>query len=296
MNDIALKKFKQRLVETMRHFDKFCNDNNLAYFACSGTAIGAVRHQGFIPWDDDIDVYMPRDDYNRLMECRCMLEGTGYAVKNLGDDDYIYAFAKFYDINTTLVELKSFPTCVLGVYIDIFPLDEVSGTIDEIKSKKEQYKKAYTAFQDTYREFYVRTILSFLYHKKFRRCLNLLAAHLSSQNRKKRIRHQFIRMETEWAKERGNRVMTHSCIYRLEKELFQKEWFDEYELYTFENIKIRLSKSNDKYLTQLFGDYMTPPPVEKRVSAHSHYYLNLREGLAKEEVRQRIKKGENLVY
>lgn len=120
----------------MKSFDRLCTDNQLQYFASSGTAIGAIRHKGFIPWDDDIDVYMPRADYNRLMLLRKTLSGSGYAIKDLGDNEYIYAFAKYYDARTTIIETNEFPKCVIGVYIDIFPLDEVDGTYDEIKIKK----------------------------------------------------------------------------------------------------------------------------------------------------------------
>lgn len=296
MDSHVLKLYKQKLVEIMAGFDAFCSANGYSYFACSGTAIGAVRHHGFIPWDDDIDVYMPREDYDRLMANRQVLNGSNYAIKTLGDDGYIYAFAKFYDVNTTLVELKRFPTCVIGVYIDIFPLDEVSGTFTEIQRKKNLYDKYYTAFQDTYRKFCLKDFIYFLYHIRGKRCMELLQIPFMSDITKKKVREKFLRFEQEWAKDKGDKVMAHSCVYSLEKELFPKDWFTGYQLYDFENIKIRLTTNNDQYLTKLFGDYMTPPPMKKRISTHAHYYLNLKEGLSNSQVEERVKAGEYLVY
>ena len=296
MNEKALKSYKNKLVDTLASFDAFCSNHALRYFACSGTAIGAIRHKGFIPWDDDVDVYMPRSDYDRLLSLRHLLNGTNYTVKSLGDKEYIYAFAKYYDITTTLVETDTFPNCVIGVYVDVFPLDEVSGSFEEIYEKKNNYSVEYRHFQDTYLKISKRMILSCLYHRDFIRLKKLFSILLMSSQRKMIERSKFLQIEAEWSKEKGNLVMTHSCIYPLEKELFPKSWFDDYIYVDFENIKIRLSNHYDEYLTHLFGDYMTPPPKENRVSDHSHFYLNLKEGLVATELKKRIKNGERLVY
>lgn len=296
MNPEALTLYKQKLIETMNFFDSFCRANNLSYFACSGTAIGAVRHHGFIPWDDDIDVFMPRNDFNALMSIRDRLISQGYAIKNLGDDDYIYSFAKLYDTNTTLIESNYFPNCLLGVYIDIFPLDEVSGTFDEIMEKKIKYTKEYRHFQDTFLSISARLILSRLYHLDMNRLKQLICMAFTSSKQKQLVREKFYSYENEWAKEKGSVLMTHSCIYRLDRELFPKEWFSEGIYMQFENIMIRLTKDYDVYLKQLYGDYMILPPEDKRISTHTHYYLNLKEGISIETAHERIAKGETLVY
>lgn len=296
MNANVLCEFKKILLNTMYNFDEFCVQNNLQYFACSGTAIGAVRHKGFIPWDDDIDIFMPRKDYNKLVAMRHELKARGYAIKNLGDDEYIYAFAKFYDINTTLIETDSFPNCLLGVYLDIFPLDEVDGTLDEIKNKKEVYTSAYRKFQDTFLSLSMRQFISCLYHKDFTRLKELLMLLVQTKNKKKEIRTKFKQIEDNWAEERGIKLMTHSGIYALDKELFDKSWFSESIRVPFENIQINIPKEYDKYLSHLYGDYMVLPPLEKRVSMHPHFYLNLKEGLTLKDVERRIQKGEHLVY
>lgn len=296
MNELALYEYKKKLLSTMYNFDKFCVQNHLRYFACSGTAIGAIRHKGFIPWDDDIDVFMPRKDYNQLIAIRSKLKPFGYAIKNLGDDEYIYAFAKFYDTNTTLIETASFPHCLLGVYVDIFPLDEVDGTFEDIKHKKDNYTALYRKFQDTFLSLSARQFISCLYHKNLQRFKELMMLLLLNKKRKNDIRIEFKQLEDNWATERGSKLMTHSGIYSLEKELFNKSWFTEAIRVQFENILVYLPKEYDEYLSHLYGDYMTPPPLEKRVSTHSHFYLNLKEGLTLKEVEQRMRQGEHLIY
>lgn len=295
MDNDVLVQYKNKLVEVMKSFDRFCTDNQLQYFASSGTAIGAIRHKGFIPWDDDIDVYMPRADYNRLMQLRKTLSGSGYAIKDLGDNEYVYAFAKYYDANTTLIETKEFPKCIIGVYIDIFPLDEVFGSYEEISRKKTEYSAAYRMYQDTFIKVTPRMFLSYFYHRNFKRFLELFRAVFFTEKKKADIRSKFCQLEKQWSKEHGRLLLTHSCIYPLERELFQKEWFSDYVYLPFENIEIRLPKEYDHYLTHLFGDYMTPPPAEKQVSTHSHYYLNFREQLSYREIKKRLSIGETLV-
>ena len=296
LNQEALDRYKELLVQTLKAFDQFCTKNGINYYACSGTAIGAVRHGGFIPWDDDIDVYMLRSDYDKLISIRNNLFETHYRIAELGDDGYIYPFAKFYDCNTTLIEYKEFPCCCIGVYIDIFALDEVSDELEDVKFKKKTYESLFLDFQNTYRRITLSGILYCLRHLKITELFRGLCMSFKSDKAKEKIRKRFIDYEMQWRKDTGNRLMHHHSIYKLEKELFRKDWFNSYHYLPFEDYKVRICDGFDSYLTQLFGDYMTPPPEEKRLSTHSHYYLNLKEGLTLEEVNKRVRKGESHLF
>ena len=286
---------KSKLVDALRAFDGFCNENDLGYYACSGTALGAVRHQGFIPWDDDIDVFMLRPDFERLMELAPRLESTHYRIAALGDEGYIYPFAKFYDTDTTLIEYSEYPDCLIGVYVDIFPLDEVSSDIEEVRKQKETYERLFADFLYTFRRLDFGWFAYNLKRLTFRELFRSLSICFGSERRKEAVRNRFISYERDWSKEQGPVLYTHHAIYRLENELFAKPVFSEYEYLPFEDYKVRVNTRYDEYLSQLFGDYMTPPPEDKRVSTHHHFYLNLREGLTLEEARNRIRKGERLV-
>ena len=115
--------FKNKLLETFKAFIEFCNEHGIKYYACGGTLIGAVRHQGLIPWDDDIDVWMMPDDFKKFCSYRGKIQGH-YDIMDGRDDNYwLLSVAKFVDVDTTLWEEEEYP-CVTGVYIDVFPLYE----------------------------------------------------------------------------------------------------------------------------------------------------------------------------
>lgn len=93
------------LLKTFKAFSALCDEYNLRYYAAFGTALGAVRHQGFIPWDDDIDVYMPRQDYNKFIALRDKIE-EAYSIIDLRDTGYFMYFAKFINNQTTVWEKR----------------------------------------------------------------------------------------------------------------------------------------------------------------------------------------------
>lgn len=291
MEGEVLAKYKEVLLKTLKFFDEFCTEHNLNYFASSGTAIGAVRHNGIIPWDDDIDVYMLRKDYNRLLELRNELLAYGYRICALGDKECIYPFIKFYDANTTYIEDAYTSRCSIGVFIDIFALDEVSGTPEEVEKRKEKYLKLYKDFLISFRYPDWENVKDWLKNRYYR----TLAISALPHSIKKRIRERFISYESEWSRDSGDFLYFHGCFLGIDRELFPKEWFQNYHYVPFDSYRIRVNDNVHEYLSLLFGDYMTPPPVEKRNERHRYLYLNLKEGLPAEEVEKRLKVGETIV-
>lgn len=108
-----MTEFQQVLIETLDVFKDFCNEYKLSYYAGGGTAIGAVRHQGFIPWDDDIDVYMMRKDYDRMIEITRGLNATNslYEVLHYSEPPYQYPFAKFSLTKHTVIKAVKHSMC-----------------------------------------------------------------------------------------------------------------------------------------------------------------------------------------
>ena len=120
---------KEILLKMLGWFHNFCEENNLRYFAVGGTLLGAVRHKGFIPWDDDVDVGMPRADFEKLEKLIGNKENGRYYFETPSSDrkGYYYAYGKLFDTTTTLVEnLRD--KLPMGVYIDVFPFDGVGET------------------------------------------------------------------------------------------------------------------------------------------------------------------------
>lgn len=280
LNKNQQSKYKEILIRTLKAFDVFCTDNNLRYFAMGGTAIGAVRHKGIIPWDDDIDVAMIREDYDRFLSLKHKLEGTQYKIIDPSVKGYYLPFAKFVDTNTTIWEVPDYEF-VMGVFIDIFPLNHVDNNLSEITKRQTEYLKI---------------------------CRNFFGAYLSMFRDAKSIRHPriikdwikyvlfnkyhakaFWKFENQLKVGKGDCLLNYYTQYKMEKELFKQEWFRGQIRVPFENIEINLMSGYKEYLTQMFGDYMTPPPLEQQVSHHFHYFVDLERGLSIKEVKKIIK-------
>ena len=112
------------MLDMIKWFHGFCKKNNISYYVVGGTMLGAVRHHGFIPWDDDIDVGIPRRDYERLLNDKelLLLSEERYTIESFrdGNQDFEYPYAKIYDTHTTLIENCRTKT-KRGIYIDVFP-------------------------------------------------------------------------------------------------------------------------------------------------------------------------------
>jgi len=128
MNDTCIKEFRHIQIDMLKQFISICNDNQLRYYLLGGSCLGAVRHAGFIPWDDDIDVGMPREDFERFSAiAKEQLPEHLFFQTNTSDPEYINVFAKLRNSNTTYIETSAKNLNINhGVYIDIFPLDGIS--------------------------------------------------------------------------------------------------------------------------------------------------------------------------
>ena len=125
-----MTQLQELLLEAMVQFDTLCEQHRLTYYMLGGTMLGAYRHQGFIPWDDDIDLGMPRKDYERLLSLTADQLPSHYEIRHFSKEENIpYAFIHFENANTTYVEARRSGTGYMGgVYLEIFPLDETTET------------------------------------------------------------------------------------------------------------------------------------------------------------------------
>ena len=261
------------LCETMKAFIAFCKENNLRYYADGGTCLGAVRHQGLIPWDDDIDVQMPREDYNRFLSLKPQLEGTKYEILDPSVKGYYLPFAKFSDKTTTIYECKNLPF-IIGVFVDVFPLDEVGNDdLSRVLSDKKDslwndYRKSLYQYQfsDTYTKYFRIKPRTLYYYIR-----NIFAGDW----RRRKLFNRYLANEREIQKQRGSIYIYYGGIYGYDRSNFPKEWFVDGVEMSFEDFSVKLPLQYDLYLKRVFGDYMTPPPVEKRVSHHYHYFIDL---------------------
>ena len=124
MKKLTLDEVKKIQLEILAYIDSFCKKNNISYFINYGTLLGAVRHKGFIPWDDDIDISMDREHYNMFIE-KFNQDSSKYKILSLDTDKaYFNNFIKVVDTTTKIVDNRNYKTFSCGVFVDIFPMDK----------------------------------------------------------------------------------------------------------------------------------------------------------------------------
>lgn len=274
-------RFKEMLLQTYKVFTEFCNSNEIKYCAAGGTMIGAVRHHSLIPWDDDIDVYMKRSDYDKFISMRSQLEGSDYEILDPNIDGYFCSHAKFSHRKSSIWEFRSIPF-VFGVYIDIFVLDLEDGTIEEVVKKRMDFAKKVNLFylcanHHPFKEIFHHLgsgnlIKAFWY--LFQRCILNPCRNL--------IKKQILKC---MSKSNGEWLVAFTGTSGA-KDIFRSQWFDSYIPQKFEDTEIFVPCGYDEFLKTMFGDYMTPPPSEKQKSHHALFYYNLDRRITKEEIEQ----------
>lgn len=260
-----MTELQSRLLDILKWYHEVCQKENLKYFIMGGTALGAVRHGGFIPWDDDIDVAMPRADYEKFIK----LKSDGrYVIESPGEnEDFQYPYTKVYDTRTTLTE-NTRHKIKRGLYIDVFPLDGAGNTMEE---SRENFKKID-------KKINLMLALSCGINPK-RNALKNAAIVLSRcvpkfilnpQKILAKINEESVRKSYDECKYIAN----YAGNYHF-KEISEKAWFGEGKLYKFEDTKVYAQDDVDAYLTAIYGDYMKLPPADKRVSHHDYLYIDL---------------------
>ena len=259
---IEIDELKKIELNILKKFDQICRDNNLEYSLAYGTMIGAVRHHGFIPWDDDIDVLMKREDYEKLLKLK--YEDNNFEIKSYRySKNYYYPFSKMIDKRTYLEEDWRAEKD-MGVYIDIFPLDNLNFTSSGEELKKDFDNVISKAIKYTNIAFimghklshhkglnirYITKLLLLILTYPFKRAIIKKADLLNAKNKNGNYSAMLLQIST-------------NCPF------IDSHSFDEIIYMDFEGFKAPVYKNYDNILTIEYGDYMTPPPVEEQKSNH----------------------------
>lgn len=264
-----LTPLQQKLLENLKWFHNFCLEHHLNYYVLGGTMLGAARHRGFIPWDDDVDVGMPVRDYLRFIALlqhgitdKYMLESPA----NPGEG-YWYPFAKLYDTSTTLIE-NTAAQIKRGVYIDVFPLEGMGDTPTQTRSN--------------YRALAWR--------------MNLLLARTAGiRQGRKWYKNLFVRIGRLLPNWLVNNTKLYTQIYHLTtqtdfdskayggnpsgawriKEIMPRAIYGKPTLYPFENMQVFGVERADEYLTHMYGNWRQLPPKEKQKTHHDFITFDL---------------------
>lgn len=259
MKTIGLEEQKKILLDILIDFDRVCRANDIEYSIAYGTLLGAVRHGGFIPWDDDIDVIVTREEYNKIKKImNSELKDNYYFVSAETDKRFAAPLAKIIDTNTILKELGHYSDKLdLGVYIDIFLCDFIP---NDIKERQKVYK----------RSVFLQKVWSFS-GNNFENSNKIVHFVRSLANRTSIARHAALRSYKLAEKTTDDRDMMAPLVFgnlvRDKNAMAYKDLTDLTE-YEFEGHSFRGIKDYDKYLKIWYGDYMELPPEEKRVSDH----------------------------
>lgn len=284
-----LSPHQQALCVTLQSFSRFCEKHQIKYFACGGTAIGAVRHKGFIPWDDDIDVYMLREDYDRFLSLKAELAHTDYEIVDPSDSSYYLPFAKYSHKHSTLWERKE-EAFIFGVYIDVFPLDYCDGYNPLLISEGNNIKLLWDKYKRGMRR---------LTKERARRALrgslvdlktifaDYFRYRLNKDNFKAKI-DEMIDIIKSPTRQEGAYCYCYGIEAVRPHEVFRRAWFSDVVEMPFENLTIYMPIGYHEYMTSQYGDYMQLPPIEQQVSHHPFYYTNLERRLSIEEVRKEL--------
>lgn len=263
------QELKPMLLKMLAWFHGLCQAHGLRYYILGGTMLGAVRHQGFIPWDDDIDVGMPREDYTRLALLFRQQPHDYYRLETPHSEakDFFYPFSKLYDTRTTLVENTRYKTR-RGIYLDIFPLDGAGDT--------EQEARNHFAAVKWRRRLLLALTTGIRRERSFWKNLSIRVLRLVP-NRwidQKNLLHTIDSISASRPFD-GCRWVGNMMGAWMERELMPREVLGDPTPYAFEGLIVLGPQDAEGYLTSLYGNWRDLPPVEQRRSRHDFIFLDL---------------------
>lgn len=263
MKEMTTKDIQKLCLEIMKDVHQFCVDNEIKYTLQGGSLLGAIRHNGFIPWDDDIDIAMPRSDYEKF--CNSYKSKQGYKLLCYENSNCYIAFARICEMEKTYVDCSQLPWVDIptGVWIDIFPLD----------GEEDDYDVASQRIMNLYK--------TWVHSIRIRRAKRTFSANPSKWEKTKHLLRKFLFARQnimsdyiEKCREIPFGSTRHYCNnayleYGIH-EYHRTAVLDSCVLHDFEDAQFFIMQGYDEALREKFGNYMELPPVEKRISKQGY--------------------------
>lgn len=275
LNKYGIKEIQEKLLEILLYYKDFCEKHNLRFVLAGGTCLGAARDKGMIPWDDDVDVFMLRDDYEKLIPLWNKYADT-QRYSCVRSDDKInihHAVTEIKDNNTTFINKHSVNLDInQGMMIDVIPLDNVADR------KNKQIRQRLNAMMFScfnFQRLPEHKSKAIYYATKI--ALTLVSSPKMRYRLWKRAENRIIRLG-----EKGNgMVASFTESITIMKEWFPREWFENPSYLEFEGVIMPVPKDYDAWLTDSYGDYMTPPPEKDRILRHDVVFWDMKNSYKK---------------
>jgi lipopolysaccharide cholinephosphotransferase len=256
------KKVWTIVLDLMVEFDKVCKKHNIRYYLDGGSLLGAVRHGGFIPWDDDIDLAMPREDYERFIQLGKEFEEPYFLQTPFSDPESFYSFAKVRNSNTTALNIFKYQKFNHGIWISIFPLDVFPLT----KEAEEAYSQICKLTYDN--STYMRMKNPYLDARN----RNRIATYSGRDPFENFIEIQRLCSQFNGSDSKYWGTLTITIREFKRKALLRKS-YDTVILKKFESMQLPIPSGFDDVLVQEYGDYMKLPPIGER-DAHDDMFFD----------------------
>ena len=269
-NSYGIAPLQDKMLDILKHFISVCEENGLRYCACGGTCIGALRHQGFIPWDDDLDVYMPRPDYEKLWQIYDNSAEPKFKLcRTTSEKNYHHRVMQMVDVETTFINKRSQNEDIEhGVYIDIIPLDACPSN---------PLKRVWQIYNSVVFSVYNIACLPELHGgKTMRLAVKVMLALVRNPKRRYNIwKKAEKRMQCAvWGT--TERIVELASSFKTLRTPYPKNWFQfGGRMERFEGIYVCVPDRAEEYLTLVFGNYMTLPSKAERLPRHNTVLLDL---------------------
>ncbi|MBE6794322.1 MAG: LicD family protein [Ruminococcaceae bacterium] len=290
-SDAKLRKLQKTELEVLMELDRVCRKHNLRYYIVGGTLIGAARTGGFIPWDDDIDVSMPREDFNKLLKLKDEFSSDYFLQTHKTEKECYFFYAKLRKNGTYFGEDKFEHTGIhKGIFMDIFPLDYISDKsfIQKLCFKSFSLINAFICSKKKTSEFlYKNMSLPFIVTFRFIQCILPLPLLYGLRSLTAKLTKAFSNKKL---------IASLAGFHGYPKEISFFELWAEGTDIEFEGKTVRAPKEYKKLLNHMFGDYMQLPPIEERINHTVADENIIFEGVKKEDYKPKFRRKRSHRY